>query len=370
MKTTFRLAAACALTLAAAAAVAVAAPGPAKPAAAPAPADRAQLLTRFDYAPGSFDFTKKRELQFLTFDQYRVEMPSPVVTPVASNNTIYGFYYKPRLPTDAAVIVLPIAAGRDLSLEQSVAIYLAHRGFKAFVMPMPYQHERGRDVGTKDVLKLNGGVEALSNGLCQAVLDVKRVRQWLTEKERVHPGRVGVIGISLGSLAASIAYSVDPGFRAAALVLSGGDMADVIWHGSKEVERIKRDLIAQGKDEAWLRAAVRPMDPLTYATRERRAGVLMVNAEADEVIPIADSRKLRKAYGNPRMMVLPGDHYSVAVYLPVILETVARHFRSRLLGPLPPAEAPAALPAPATAPATERPAERPRDPAQGRELFP
>ncbi len=309
-----------------AAAVAVADPGI-------TPAERATLAARFQYAPDPFPFTKEREGRFPTFDTYRVEMPSPVESGVDSNDTVYGFYYKPRTRSDAAVIVLPIAAGRDLTLEQSVAIYLVHRGFKAFVMPMPYQQERGRDLDVKNVLKIEGGIEKFTEGVQQAVLDVKRVRQWLVEKEGVRPDRVGLVGISLGSLCASIVHSTDPGFKAAALVLSGGDMARVIWNGSKETIKIKNEILAQGKDYAWVEQVVRPMDPLTYATPERGRGIYMVNASNDEVFPFeASSKKLQKAYGDPPMMVLPGDHYSVAVFIPMVLEGVAQHMRKHLLG--------------------------------------
>lgn len=294
--------------------------------------DRAALVKQFDYAPEPFPFTRKREQGFATYDCWRIEMPSAVETEVDSNNTVYGFYYVPKEHSDAAVIVLPIAAGRDLSLEQAVAIYLAHRGFNAFVMPMPYQQERGRGVGNQNVLKLDGGLDTLTQGVRQAVLDVKRVRQYLVEKEKINPDRVGLVGISLGSLCASIVYSIDPGFRAAALVLSGGDMADVIWHGSNETIKIKNEILAQGKDLAWTREAVRPMDPLTYATPDRGKGVYMVNAAQDEVFPTEDSKKLQKAYGNPKMLLLPGNHYSVAVFIPVVLEGVAKHLRKRMLG--------------------------------------
>ena len=297
----------------------------------PAP-DRAALVKQFDYAPEPFPFTKKLEKGFSTYNRWRIEMPSAVETEVDSNNTVYGYYYAPKEHSDAAVIVLPIAAGRDLTLEQSVALYLAHRGFNAFVMPMPYQQERGRGVGGKNVLKLDGGLDTMTQGVRQAVLDVKRVRQYLVEKEKINPDRVGLVGISLGSLCASIVYSVDPGFHAAALVLSGGDMADVIWHGSNETIKIKNEIIAQGKDLDWTREAVRSMDPLTYATPERGKGIYMVNAAQDEVFPLEDSKKLQKAYGNPKMMLLPGNHYSVAVFIPLVLESVAQHLRKRLLG--------------------------------------
>ncbi len=294
--------------------------------------DRRELVRQFDYAAEPFPFTRTREGGLPTFTSWRIEMPSPVETEFDSNNTVYGHYYEPRQATDAGVIVLPIAAGKDLTLEQSVALYMVHRGFKAFVMPMPYQQERGKSVGGKNVLKLDGGLERFRDGVRQSVLDVKRVRQWMVEHAGVNPRRVGLVGISLGSLCASIVYSVDPGFQAAVLVLSGGDMAEVIWHGSKETLKIKNEILAQGKDRNWVEEMVRPMDPLTYATPERGKGIFMVNASQDEVFPWEATKKLHRAYGEPRILVLPGNHYSVAAFIPVVLESSAQHLRKRLLG--------------------------------------
>jgi dienelactone hydrolase len=289
------------------------------------------LTDPFPYEPGPFEASMERERRLPGMTVYRVEMPSPVDTGNATNDKIYGHYYKPWRRTDACAIVLPIAAGRDLTLEQSFAGYLALRGVRAFVMPLPYQH--GRNDGTaRNVLGRHGSFETLNGFFRQGVLDTKRVREWLTREEGVSAERVGLVGISLGSFVAAVAYATDPGFSAAACLLGGGDLAQVIWHDSGETRRIKHSLVEAGYDLDDARAALRQIDPLSWASPERGSGMLMINATDDEVVPRDCTWKLRQAWGEPEFMSFPGNHYSVAVFLPVALESTARHMRSRLLG--------------------------------------
>jgi dienelactone hydrolase len=217
-----------------------------------------------------------------------------------------------------------------------IAVYLAHHGFNTFVMPMPYQQSRGRDARrARSILSIaaadGGAADRLYEAGAQAVLDAKRVRKWLIRDEKVSPDRVGVVGISLGSLVASVIYSTDPGFRSAALVLGGGDLGGVVWQGSRETIRLKRALISAGKDIEWTRRLLAPLDPLTYANPQRRAGLLMINAADDEVFPRQSTMVLSRAYGEPPIIFLPGNHYTVALYTPVILDRIVKHMTRELL---------------------------------------
>ncbi len=309
------------------------------------PQQKQEWIAHMAYREGPFDAKLTRRDPVGVCEQFRVEMPSPLKSASEANNTIVGLYYRPALPARAAVIVLPIAYSPHLTLERIIATYLSHRGFKTFIMPMPYQQGRGRDTGATNTISLAGrdnAGERLYEAGAQAVMDVKRVRHWLVRDEGVDPDRVGLVGVSLGSLVASIAFSIDTDFRAAALVLCGGDLGQVIWNESRETKSEKKALIRAGKDIEWARQLTAPLDPLTYATPLRRAGLLMVNAEDDQVFPRQGTVALRHAYGDPPILMLPGNHYTVALFLPFVLDRVAAHLSRELLQPMP-----------ATAPATQ-----------------
>jgi dienelactone hydrolase len=219
-------------------------------------------------------------------------------------------------------------------LEKGVALYLASQGILGVVMPMPYQFDRGKDARSANAMDMadeKKGLKLFIQGSEQAVSDVQRVRQWLIAKHGIDADKVGLVGISLGSIVASVTYSMDKHFSAAVLVLCGGDLADVVWHGSRETRGLKNTIIGMGHDLNWARRTLRPMDPLTYATADRGKGVLMVNAKDDEVFPTASTMKLAHAYGDPELMMLPGNHYSVAIFLPLVLDRTAKFLRAHLL---------------------------------------
>jgi pimeloyl-ACP methyl ester carboxylesterase len=62
----------------------------------------------------------------------------------------------------------------------------------------------------------------------QAVLDVQIIVDWLKASEA---RQVGVLGVSLGSCVAALAAAFNPDIRSAALLLTAGDYASVVWSG-------------------------------------------------------------------------------------------------------------------------------------------
>lgn len=290
--------------------------------------------TRFAEPSGEYEVTIKSLDPVAGRQAWEAQMPSAIHTPFESNNVISVYGFEPAKPSTAAVIVLPIANGRNLMLEKAVALYLANQGILGVVMPMPYQFERGRDARSANAIQMadaKTGLGLFLQGSDQAISDVRRVRQWLVSRRGIDADKVGLVGISLGSIIASVTYSIDNRFSAAVLVLCGGDLADVIWHGSKETRGLKQAIIGMGHDLEWTRAMLRPLDPLTYATPARGKGVLMVNAKDDEVFSTDCTMKLNHAYGDAELLMLPGDHYSVAVFLPAVLARTSEFMRGHLL---------------------------------------
>ncbi|MCC7351882.1 MAG: hypothetical protein IT446_15080 [Phycisphaerales bacterium] len=290
--------------------------------------------TRFVDPPPDFQVTVRETEPVAGRSTWEARMPSAIHTPFESNNVILAYGFEPEKPSKAAAIVLPIANGRNLMLEKAVALYLANQGILGVVMPMPYQFDRGKDARSHNAMDLadpKTGLSLFFQGTEQAVSDVRRLRQWLVSQRGIDPDKVGLVGISLGSIVASLTYSMDDRFSAAVLVLCGGDLGEVIWHGSRETRGLKNAIIGMGHDLAWTKEMLRPVDPLTYASPARGKGVLMVNAKDDEVFPTDSTMKLNHAYGDAELLMLPGDHYSVAIFLPSVLARTADFLRGHLL---------------------------------------
>jgi dipeptidyl aminopeptidase/acylaminoacyl peptidase len=157
------------------------------------------------------------------------------------------------------------------------------------------------------------------SGMTQAVLDIRRAAAWLGAQEEVDPLRLGVAGISLGGITAALAAGAEPRFSRVALLLAGGDVAQIGWE-SKETDRLRKSWLASGGTRESLAEILRQVDPVTYAGNVR-GRVLMMNASHDEVIPRAATESLWRALGQPEIVWMDAGHYSAARF---IFETLAR----------------------------------------------
>jgi fermentation-respiration switch protein FrsA (DUF1100 family) len=131
-----------------------------------------------------------------------------------------------------------------------------------------------------------------------------------------------VTGVSLGGIVAAVAAAVDPAIGRAALLLAGGDLAQILW-SMPEAASYRAAWVASGRTLADLKALTDPFDPLTYAPRLRGKAVLMVAGNVDEVVPPASARALWEAAGRPAIVWEDCGHYSaVGFLLPTVRRTV------------------------------------------------
>src|SRR5947208_3079116 len=68
-------------------------------------------------------------------------------------------------------------------------------------------------------------IGAMRQGIC----DVRRAAAWLAGRPEIDPARLGVTGISLGGIVASVAAAIDPTLNRAVFLLAGGDLARILW---------------------------------------------------------------------------------------------------------------------------------------------
>jgi dienelactone hydrolase len=251
-----------------------------------------------------------------------VRFASPVVTPDPENNTVHAEYFRPagagRRP---AVVVLHIL-GADFALSRYLAARLADRGVAALFVKLPYYGERRPAGGPQRFLSAD--VERSINSMRQAVCDVRRAASWLSGRPEVDPDRLGVAGISLGGIVASLAAEADPTLNRAALLLAGGDLATILWNMPEpQAKRYRALWVESGRTLADLKALTAPFDPLSYADRLVGKRLLMIAGTVDEVIPPASARALWEAAGRPPIRWYDCGHYSVAGFLlPAFRETV------------------------------------------------
>ena len=286
-----------------------------RPTAAEASVPEQFRLEPTEYA---FELDALRDTPRYTVQALR--FPSPIATADVANNTVHAEYFRPKAPGKHPAVVVLHILGADFALSRYLAARLADRGVAALFVQLPYYgNRRGPE---KDKKFLSVDIARSVNAMRQGICDVRRASSWLGEREEVDPKRLGVAGISLGGIVASVAAAVDPAIASCAPLLAGGGLADILWT-MPEGAKYRELWLAAGKTKADLEALTAPFDPMTHAKGLVGKRVFMVAGNVDDVIPPAAARALWAAAGRPPIHWYDCGHYSaVGILLPALRETV------------------------------------------------
>jgi dipeptidyl aminopeptidase/acylaminoacyl peptidase len=134
---------------------------------------------------------------------------------------------------------------------------------------------------------------------------------WLRSRKKIDAGRVGIVGVSLGSFVAQLAAGADGGFDRCAFLLGGGSFWSALYSGSKDTRRLQRIVEERGWSKGRMRELLRPIEPVSHIQGIREDGVLMINCLSDEVVPPATTRIYWEAVGRPVIFWYPGGHYAL-----------------------------------------------------------
>ncbi len=229
------------------------------------------------------------------------------------------------------VILLHGLGVADHFLEERIARRLNDRGMAALLVTLPYHIERSPAGYRSGALALRPDVDAFEAMVQQSVSDLRRAIDWAESQSFIDSSRLGVLGVSLGAIIASLGMAAEPRLRFGVFLLGGGDVAHILWNSSLSIS-VREVLRRNGWTEERLRTRLRAVEPLTYASEEMGERVLLVGAMFDTVVPASDTEKLHKALGNPPMLWLETGHYGAVFVERRLLRVVADFFAARFAG--------------------------------------
>jgi dienelactone hydrolase len=337
-------------------------PAPVTPGVAAADPVKA-LAERCRYVPAAFEMTVADPIRFgpavlvekLTF-------PSPVASvDPERNDVVKAKLFRTESPEPALVVFL--GGWRfDPATPALAARFAEETGVQALYLDLPFQGERTPRGKKPGQLTFSEDLEQNLATFAQAAQDVERAVDWMVRERKVDPKRLAIVGTSLGGYVAADLYGLSDRFSAAVVQIAGGDVASVVFNGNFLTVRIREALVARGLDEDAVRERMRPLDPATWARKERRDGLLLIAAEKDEIVPLDTVKALAEAYGGARLVVMDDSGHMNPKGLESHFSEAVEHLRKRLLParePLTGAGAPATPPGPvAPAPAPPVPATR------------
>jgi hypothetical protein len=233
------------------------------------------------------------------YDAFRVLFPGS-----ESDEVVAHLLIPPGAGPHPVVLVFPILQGSHV-VSEGMAKALVRRGYAVARM------ERRE-------LKLSEarGPEVPSHAFRQAILDARRLLDWLVTHPRLDPERVAAAGVSTGAILSLTLMEVDPRVRAGFFLMVGGNLAEILYDSREKPIRIfRKRLCAQHQletREAWaafMQPYLEPVDPITYADRVDPRQVLIVSGRFDRIIHSKHTKALWQALGQPTWRRFPAGHY-------------------------------------------------------------
>ncbi len=211
----------------------------------------------------------------------------------------------------AAVLVFPILGGSHV-VSEAAAKALTNRGYATLRV------ERRRLFRDDDPA---GDFSVPAARLRRAVLDARRLLDWLETRPEIDPERIAAAGVSVGGVVAATLMGLDERVRAGFFVMAGGGLAEILYESTERPLRRfrQRTLESAGigdREEFLLRARrhTEMLDPLTWAHRVDPRTVLLVSGRFDRVIPPERTKALWEALGRPSWVRFPAGHYEIAPF--------------------------------------------------------
>ncbi|TIW52278.1 MAG: dienelactone hydrolase-related enzyme [Mesorhizobium sp.] len=257
-----------------------------------------------------------------------LKFPSDISTDIEENNVVWAKITESGSFDQAMVIFHHWNAS---ARNRQIANFFSRRGITVVEIAMPYHFERSRPGSLHADYMLSPNLGRTIQSVRQGVLDGRKLIRWLkSEGYR----KVSVLGMSLGSWVAGLIAAHDQAVSKAALFLTAGSLADMVWTG--RATRLIRDSLEPEIELTDLRRAWGPLNLENYAHSVARPDLDLhvVLAKRDKVVLPELSKKfmrrLKDAGARPNILELNCGHYSLAIPPYILLAGLSlKRFLSR-----------------------------------------
>jgi len=220
---------------------------------------------------------------------------SAIRTPSTENNTVRAHFFpaparqhKTNDNRRPAVVILPQWNAQPHS-HMELGRLLARLGISALRLTLPY-HEARRPAELERADHLvSSNIGRTIQSMRQAVLDARAAVRWLIDHQGYN--RIGIIGTSIGSCTAFLAYAHEEQIDVGVFNHVSGYFADVVWRGIS-TQHVRagfgEDVTLEELREYWL-----PISPLPFINRLlniRPRPMRFIAARHDLTFPVDLSR--------------------------------------------------------------------------------
>jgi len=256
---------------------------------------------------------------------------TPTPGPYPENNSVYCRIF--RAPkAESAVIVIPQWNAQEDS-HVGLCQMIKRLGITAVRLCMPYHEQRLNSEMQRADYMISPNIGRTLHATRQAVLEVCQIGQWLRENGYK---KVGVLGTSVGSCVAYLAFVHDPSFCTGVFNHVSSFFGDVVWTGLST--RYIRWGLEGSISQDDLRHCWAPISPWFHVEglKNRNRPHLLLTAKYDLTFRPELTEKIFEEYEARQMayqrVFLPCGHYTLAKFPFNYLDGwhMCRYLRSQL----------------------------------------
>jgi dienelactone hydrolase len=235
----------------------------------------------------SDDFYALPEITDYRLEGDQLTWTSVVDTPSIENNRAHARYFpvkdKNGVRSRKAVLVLPQWNAQPESHVEACRIFNMI-GMAALRLTLPYHLQRKPPELERADHLVSTNIGRTIQSMRQAVLDTRAAVRWLRNEGFE---QIGILGTSVGSCIAFLAFAHEPDLKAGAFNHVSGYVADVVWHGlsTAHVRAGFADHVALEE----LRNYWSPISPLPFMSRLKHMGhrpIRFIVARYDLTFPL------------------------------------------------------------------------------------
>lgn len=260
---------------------------------------------------------------------YLVRFPSPRPIGDSKNDLVSMEWFAAR-DTKGAIrkaraIVVVHESAHSMTVGRLIARNLNSQGLHTFLVHLP-------GYGARRTIGKPSPPDKILPMMVQGIVDVRRARDAVVALPVVDDSVVGLQGTSLGGFVTATVAGLDHGYDRVFILLAGGNVEDVILHGSRDAIKVHEKLLASGLTDSQIKELAHQIEPLRLAHRINPAGTWLYSGAFDTVVPPSSSLALVKAAHLPddHHIEFPADHYLGIIFLPQAVQQISQ----RMLEPL------------------------------------
>ena len=219
-------------------------------------------------------------------------------------------------------VVVVHESGRQMTVGRLIARGLGAQGVHAFLVHMP-------GFGLRRVTGFPA-VEQIMPAMHAAIADVRRARDAVAALPVIDRSAIGLQGTSLGGFVAAAVAGVDHGYNRVFILLAGGNLEEVLFHGSNEVAKARSKLSAAGISDEQIRMACAPARAASTRSSNSpgRNLALQCQVRHRRAAPMFAGAAKAAHLSDDHFVEFAADHYSGVVYLPIVVEQISQRMRT------------------------------------------